>query len=240
MENKWILYQTTNKINSKIYIGVHHIGNTYYSKNYLGSGDRIRAAIKKYGRENFTRITLSEFSSPEDAYAAEAEVVTEEFVKRLDTYNISLGGGSGAIHTPEMRARIIAGNKGKIVSEETKRKLSDSHKGKKFTSETRAKMSAIQKIIQPSLGKKLSAETKSKISAANKGHRRNVGIFFSEEHKANLSKSSPHSIAIMVEGKYYESAKKAALDKEVTPKTILNRVRNPSAKFADYIFASVD
>lgn len=58
MSDTWILYKTTNLINSKIYVGVHRLQNTSNSRRYLGSGDALKPAIKKYGRENFTRTTL--------------------------------------------------------------------------------------------------------------------------------------------------------------------------------------
>ena len=88
MSNIWILYQTTNNMNGKIYIGVHKLANTSKSKNYLGSGLVLKTAIKKYGRKNFVRATLAEFSYGEDAYTAEENMVNREFVSREDTYNI--------------------------------------------------------------------------------------------------------------------------------------------------------
>ena len=76
MESKWILYSTINNINKNIYVGVHKLSNTSKSKSYLGSGYALGLAIQKYGKENFTRTTLAEFSCAEDAYAAEAEGVS--------------------------------------------------------------------------------------------------------------------------------------------------------------------
>lgn len=71
MADIWILYQITNTLNCKIYVGVHKLADNYRSRNYLGSGLAIKKAIKKYGRKNFTRSTLAEFSCGEDAYKAE-------------------------------------------------------------------------------------------------------------------------------------------------------------------------
>ena len=49
------IYITTNLINGKQYIGQHKgDGND----NYLGSGDEIKLAIKKYGKKNFKRETI--------------------------------------------------------------------------------------------------------------------------------------------------------------------------------------
>jgi hypothetical protein len=59
----------------------------------MGSGTKIKAAIKKYGIKNFKKEILFEFNNSEDAAKKEAEIVNEKFIERKDTYNIVLGGG---------------------------------------------------------------------------------------------------------------------------------------------------
>jgi hypothetical protein len=49
-----IIYKTTNLINNKIYIGKSNTNNS----DYLGSGKRLKLAIKKYGKENFKKEML--------------------------------------------------------------------------------------------------------------------------------------------------------------------------------------
>lgn len=103
---KYIVYLTTNLINNKIYIGVHQTENPDIFDGYLGCGSwiskpysynkckyPIHAAINKYGPKNFKRITLKVFDKLEDALDLERWLVTEEFIKRSDTYNAVLGGG---------------------------------------------------------------------------------------------------------------------------------------------------
>jgi hypothetical protein len=51
-----IVYCTTNKINGKKYIGSSNLNKP----NYFGGGTYIREAIKKYGKENFTKQILWE------------------------------------------------------------------------------------------------------------------------------------------------------------------------------------
>ncbi|QIW88510.1 hypothetical protein [Pseudanabaena phage PA-SR01] len=193
MENTWILYRTTNNINGKIYIGVHKLQNTSYSKNYVGSGDNIKAAIKKYGRKNFTRITLAEFSCAEDAYSAEAEIVNEEFVKLTNNYNLSLGGRGGANLTAEMKQKIGNANKGRIASPETRLKLSAVHKGnkynlgKKHTEAAKIKIGAASKGNQYCVGKTRSQEHIAKLVAANKGNKYNLGRVASEQTRTKIS-----------------------------------------------------
>ncbi len=89
----YIVYQTTNLINGKIYIGQHQTSDL--NDGYLGSGKHLRRAIKKYGIENFQREILYQFDNLEDMSAKEAEIVTEDFCNRDDTYNICPGGKGG-------------------------------------------------------------------------------------------------------------------------------------------------
>ena len=85
-----IIYKTTNTVNNKIYVGLHSTDNI--NDGYLGSGWVLKDAIKKYGRDKFTREVLYTFSSRKEARIKEAEIVDTEFCKRLDTYNLTEGG----------------------------------------------------------------------------------------------------------------------------------------------------
>ena len=80
-------------VNNKIYIGVHATKDM--NDGYMGSGKNIQSAIKKYGIINFKKDILFTFSSADEMYAKEKEVVTEEFLLRKDTYNLRVGGTGG-------------------------------------------------------------------------------------------------------------------------------------------------
>ena len=250
MEENWILYQITNLVNGKIYIGVHKITNTPRCKRYLGSGDNILKAIKKYGRKNFVRETLAEFSCFEEAYKAEANAVDEDFIKRPDTYNIKLGGTGvkGVIITEEGRKRISAANKGKILSDEHKEKLRIANIGRIRSEETRAKLSLAGK------NKSLTQETKEKLRVAMKArilseeHKLNIGKahkgrIVTDDTKLKISKSktgvnNSRSSAVVINGEYYASANIAAKAKGEYQATLLNRVKNPNPKFSEWRFAT--
>lgn len=89
----YIIYKTTNTINNNIYSGKHKTENL--EDGYVGSGLSLRAAIKKHGIENFKKEILHIFDTEEEMNAKEAELVSEEFVARRDTYNIAVGGQGG-------------------------------------------------------------------------------------------------------------------------------------------------
>lgn len=87
------LYQITNKVNGKIYVGVHKTKNL--DDGYMGSGAIIQRAVKKHGLENFEKVILETFEDQESMYAREKEVVTDEFLLREDVYNLRRGGFGG-------------------------------------------------------------------------------------------------------------------------------------------------
>ena len=109
----YYVYKIINNINNKIYVGVH--GTNNFNDEYFGSGNIIKNAVKKYGVENFTKKMLYCTEFEHLAYKAEVLLVTEEFVKRKDTYNIKPGGKGGWKHVNEnypAEKRKISGKKG--------------------------------------------------------------------------------------------------------------------------------
>lgn len=89
----YYLYEIRNNLNGKIYVGVHKTMDL--EDGYMGSGKILRAAIAKYGAENFTKTILEHFESKEEMYSREKEIVTEEFLAREYTYNLRRGGLGG-------------------------------------------------------------------------------------------------------------------------------------------------
>ena len=65
------IYKTTNLTNNKIYIGQKK-SNIFLEEKYLGSGKRLKQAIKKYGKENFKVELLDYADSYEDINNKEA------------------------------------------------------------------------------------------------------------------------------------------------------------------------
>ena len=120
-----LVYRITNIVNNKTYIGVHSTNDI--NDSYFGSGNNIKAAIKKYGIDNFVKEIIFDLPTRKQALDKEYELVTETYVSSDYTYNIALGGG---------RSVYSAGDEhhwwGRQHSEETKAKISASRLGKKL------------------------------------------------------------------------------------------------------------
>lgn len=104
---KYIVYCTTCLKNGKIYIGVHKTENPDVFDGYIGNGLNVgfllknpktafQHAVKKYGYNNFKRAVLFVFDSENEAYEKEKEIVTLDFIKRKDNYNVKTGGIGGS------------------------------------------------------------------------------------------------------------------------------------------------
>lgn len=87
----YLIYETTNLKNGKIYRGRHQTNNV--DDGYLGSGTHLTKAIKKYGAENFVREDLFFAFDYDSMLWAEKVFVDKLWVERRDTYNITEGGG---------------------------------------------------------------------------------------------------------------------------------------------------
>ncbi len=158
------VYLTTNNINGKQYVGEHSTDNI--NDNYIGSGLGLKLAIKKYGRNNFSKVILEFFNNKEEAFNNQ-----QYYIKKYDTlspngYNISLKGGHqcsnsfsdktkellkekrklqkppylGKKHTLETKEKMRKSHLGKTMSDESKRKNREKHLKKVLSEETIIKM----------------------------------------------------------------------------------------------------
>lgn len=136
----FLIYKITNNVNGKYYIGQHKTEDPY--DNYMGSGNLIRSAIRKYGIQNFIKEILFDFDNFEDMNKKEKELVNKNtcLPNNPMSYNLSEGGTGG----------------NKIIWTQEKRKKC-SIKFKKFGKDN------------PFYGKKHSAKTKKSISKHTRG-----------------------------------------------------------------------
>lgn len=91
--NDYYIYLTTNLINGKKYIGQH---KGLPDDDYLGSGSTFLKALKKYGKENFSKEILCFCQTREEADKKEREII--QFYNAVEDktfYNNSEGGTGG-------------------------------------------------------------------------------------------------------------------------------------------------
>lgn len=103
------IYKTINLINNKIYIG-QHVTNKINDR-YLGSGEILKKAISKYGKENFKKEIIVFCETYELLNKIERLIVDEDFVKRDNTYNLTLGGFNSSL-SQNIKNKISEANLG--------------------------------------------------------------------------------------------------------------------------------
>jgi hypothetical protein len=89
----YTVYKITNKINNKIYVGVHKTKDL--NDGYMGSGKILKNAVEKYGIDNFVKEYIAIFDNASDMFNMESQIVNEQFVLDSKTYNLKTGGFGG-------------------------------------------------------------------------------------------------------------------------------------------------
>ena len=213
LPTKYYVYLITNLLNGKIYVGARHTEKSIKNDNYWGSGDRIKLAIKKYGKENFKKEIIAVFDNECDMYSLEESIVNTEFLQRDDVYNIAIGGNfseggkstSGRIYIKNEKLKltklVFPNSKeciellengweiGRYITDNHLKSIRETHYGNKIwegrhhTDETKAKMR------EKALGIPKSEEAKMKMRIAWATFRttENMGHEVTQEQKDYLS-----------------------------------------------------
>jgi hypothetical protein len=115
MTTYYTIYQTTNEVTGKIYIGKHQTKKL--DDGYIGSGKYLNNSINKHGIEKFTKKILYVFNNETDMNNKEKELVTEDFVKEDTNYNLCPGGkgGFGYIHANGLCDYAVVSKKGGLT-----------------------------------------------------------------------------------------------------------------------------
>ncbi len=116
--SKYYVYLITNLVNGKVYVGKTNKPSVRWrshKKIALGGKEKypqefssIHGAIKKYGHSNFKFDILEEFETEGDAYYFESWWIQYlESFRRINGYNLNLGGEGGVSPTEETRQKLI-------------------------------------------------------------------------------------------------------------------------------------
>jgi hypothetical protein len=170
----YTVYKITNIDSNKVYIGAHKTDDL--NDDYMGSGNMIKRAINKHGIDKFKKEYIAIFDNPEQMYNLERELVTEDFIKRDDTYNMRVGGSGGWDFCNTNNKRVDISEqfkrnpliKDKSLSNAMKR-LSELRLDETWKSKVSRKQSLAAKGNQRFLGKTHTDETKKRMSLSHKG-----------------------------------------------------------------------
>lgn len=188
------VYKVTNRLTGDFYIGKHSTNDI--NDPYLGSGAVLLKALEAFGRDCFEKDILYVFSTEEEAYEKEAELLTEDVLNHYHCLNRNTGGtgwSSGELN-PNHGGKVNKGRKhsqdycdairrrqlGHEVTEETRKKISDAKQGVKLTTEHIEKMrksltgkkrspEVIEKTRSKLIGQKRTPEQRRRMSEARKG-----------------------------------------------------------------------
>jgi len=183
----YYLYEVTNLVNGKTYIGQHITDDL--EDGYLGSGKALKSAIKKYGRDKFKKEILVFANGPTSLNFMERCMVPLWWAELPNNYNMMEGGHNGARMSAEARKKISLGRKGKKygpMPEAQRLAMSQRLKGKQPDH-----LAKLVKEKHPRIGKKHSEEAKVKMAASKLGKKMPPR---SEEYRRKLSERMKNRI----------------------------------------------
>lgn len=160
-----LIYITTNLTNGKQYVGKHTTEKE--DDDYLGSGEILNKAIKKYGKESFKKETIEICESLSELNEKEVFWIKEKNTLHPNGYNLTEGGTGGDTFSNSPN------------KEQTRKRRSEAIK--KYWDNLSGEDK--EKRINLIRGKQRSEESKKRYSIAKKGIKK------SAEHLKNLSRS---------------------------------------------------
>jgi hypothetical protein len=152
------IYKTTNILSGRYYIGMHSTDDL--EDDYLGSGNRLRLAVRKHGKENFVREILEFLPDRQSLKKRESEIVNLDEVAKEDCMNLTVGGDEWAVKANKIHLEKLKNDEGyksnfkQNVSDGLKASYQNGRKGKNYHSWK---------------GQTFSDETKRKMSESSKG-----------------------------------------------------------------------
>lgn len=192
MKKHSFVYKTTNTVNGRQYVGSHSTNNV--EDGYLGSGHALLKAVKKYGKDCFTREIIEFLDTPGEAFEKEVQYIEQFNTLQPNGYNLSPTGGIGVVGwcSDETREKLRQARIGKKHSDDVKRKIgkssigNKSNTGRNLTKEHKAKLSIILEGNSNSKDNKLSIATRDKMSQSKIGNSNSKGREYTQEQKSSI------------------------------------------------------
>jgi len=199
MQTPVAIYKIVNALNGRMYIG-QSVNPTYRAKRHFWKNNgcvKLRHAVEKYGRDNFSFSVLYWCIDKSDANEVE-ELLIALGDTRDNGYNITPGGfGTGAgrdnpffgkAHTAELKAKLAANRVGKPMAAATREKIANANRNRTMSEATKNKLRAREKselcserTAASNKARVWSEESKAKLVAHNTGRK------MSDESKAKIA-----------------------------------------------------
>jgi group I intron endonuclease len=193
------IYKIVDALNGRMYIG-QSVNPTYRAKRHFWKNNgcvKLRHAVEKYGRDNFSFSVLCWCIDKSDANEVE-ELLIALGDTRDSGYNITPGGfGTGAgrdnpffgkSHTAELKAKLAAKKLGKPMAAATREKIANANRNRTMSEATKDKLRAREKselcserTAAANKARVWSEESKAKLVAHNTGRK------MSGESKAKIA-----------------------------------------------------
>lgn len=196
MEKQHIIYKVTNTLNNRFYVGMH---TGFPDDQYFGSGKRLKAEIKKYGKQYFKKEILEVLPDRESLRIRESQIVNEQLRSNPLCLNLKNGGEGGWEYVNSSGANI---RNDFPRDEDYKMKMSKAKTGTVCSQEHRQKISDNAPMKNPEAVRKM------------------------QKALSGKEKSEAHKQAISERIKQWHAARKAAHKQE--EKTSTRQAQNPS------------
>jgi hypothetical protein len=208
------IYKTTCVTTGKWYIGMHSTDDL--EDGYLGSGQRLRRSVVKYGSENHKAEIVEFHLSRSVLTEREKEIVNSDLIKDPMCMNLMIGG--------------LGNYPGKPIKEETLRKMSESMSKVPRTPEWRARISAAQvgRPVTPELAEKFRVRMAKVQWTPEMLEKRNHARISSEKFKQTYRN-------MIVDGVTYQNYREASAGTGLPVSTLNYRLKSPA--WANYRFA---
>lgn len=193
------IYRIVNTLNGSAYIG-QSVNPTYRAKRHFWKNNgcvKLRNAIEKYGRDNFSFSVLYWCADKTEANEVEALLI-DLCDTRAHGYNITPGGfGTGAgennpffgrTHSAETVAKLSASRIGKPMGAATREKIAAANRNRTMSESTKEKLRAREKsdlcserTAASNRARVWTVESRAKLAAFNTGRK------MSDETKAKIA-----------------------------------------------------